>query len=220
MTDATFAVQIACHDIYDPVTDGVFDIVLRVNEDTVGIKRMRDAVWIVAAGTENLQGWLNDADILTEYIPSIGPVHLGFSQNVSGFMAKIWPLVNDKDIIKVTGHSRGAPIAALIATRLILSGMTVQAAYLFESPKFCYQRGADWFNKKVTTVLSTRCVAKWLPFLGDPVTAFPEPNLEQAWALPAPQKIIYGKPIGWRRFIPTEYHFGKIVIDAVNASQI
>ena len=219
MSDLTLAAQMACKDIYAPVTEGIFDNVFIVNEDTVGFKRLRDAVWIVPAGTENTDGWLNDVDIADINVPGLYAVHAGFNQNVNAFVARIVPLLRITDTIKVAGHSRGAPIAALIATQLKLLGFNVESAYLFESPKFCFQAGCDWLVKNIPILVSTRCVAKLFPIFGDPVTAFPEPNPWQPWREPAPQTLVYGSPKGLLKLSAVAYHWGQVVIDAVNASQ-
>lgn len=217
MNEIDIAAQMACHDVYDPVTEGVFDSIIVVNEDVVGVKRVSDAVWIVPAGTENTDGWINDIDILTGNMPGLGCVHAGFNQNVKAIFNKVLPLLKVGDVIKIAGHSRGAPIGAMVGTLLKLLGFDVRIMYLFESPKFCFHNGADWLSRNIPNIVYTRCVAKWLPLLGDPVTMVPEPTPWQPWCEPAPQTTIYGNPKGLLKLSAVAYHAGQVVIDAVAA---
>jgi hypothetical protein len=215
MSEIVFAAQMATHDVYAPVTEGVFDNVIVINEDTVATKRVPDAFWIVPAGTENIDGWINDIDILTTDLNGVGAVHSGFYQNVPAFVYKIVPMLRLGDKIKIACHSRGCPIGALIAAALVMRGYEVVQMYLFESPNFCFQQGVDWFAKNIPNTFTTRCVAAWAKWFGDPVTKVPEPNPWQQWRPLAGLKLIFGSPKGLKRLSMIEYHMGETVRGAV-----
>lgn len=194
--------------IYKPVDVSKFSAVVTAGEDTVGIARRDDGlVYIIGAGTENWRGWESDADIETVYIPGVGPVHAGFNQNTDAFVLKIAPLLRPVDDIVVGGHSRGAPIAAIIGAKLKMAGYNVMQAVLLACPNFCFPQGAKWFAENMLIGSSYRNAPHGMEEFGDPVPLVPLPNPFQPWMMIySPRIMIDRPPAGIERDLDVYWH--------------
>jgi hypothetical protein len=209
MNQIVQAAQLACHDIYDPVTPQVFDKLYRVGETVCGIALIDGHLFIANQGTENTAGWEADGDIVPTAHPTLGNLHTGFYRNI---VALIKLLAIDiaaefaVDIpIVVTGHSKGAGEAALLGACLKLAGFNVVQAILFACPRPGYQGLANWLHANLPGI-SFRNAPSDFPALGDPVPMVPiNPYVE-----PYSHVMIDVAPGGLQDFDPFARHAAEL----------
>src|ERR1700757_132385 len=138
------AAQLACHDIYDPVTPHVFDKIYRIDETVCGTAMIGGQFYVVNQGTETLSGWEADGEIEPINHPVLGKLHTGFYRNIPVLVSQLIVDVPKSVPIILTGHSKGAAEATLLGACLKLAGMNVVQLILFACPRPGYQRLADW----------------------------------------------------------------------------
>ena len=106
-----------------------------------------DRLVIVFRGTESDQpsDLVADAKVWATSSDTVGIVHTGFKQELD----KLWPQISDYLLsmpdthIVITGHSLGAAMATLCASRLTQAGHSIEL-YTFGSPRV---GDADWANQ-------------------------------------------------------------------------
>lgn len=145
------AAKLACSDIYAPVTIDSFAKVYASNEDVAGLALIDGVQYVAFAGTENVMGWLDDFDVLPYYHPRLGNLEKGFYRNIPDFVGQITPDLDRELPVVVTGHSRGAAMAAIFAAELALLAISMKGvhAVLFACPRPGYQRFADFMRANI-----------------------------------------------------------------------
>lgn len=212
------AAQLACHDIYDPVAQGAFDKVYRVGETTCGVKLVGSRLHIVMQGTENLPGWLADADILPSHHPVLGRLHTGFWQNLPALMVLLKPYIVQLILdlggsvleIEVEGHSKGAGEAVQLAGAMHAAGYNVVQCYLFACPNAGFSDFAAYMQANIPG-LSLRNADSF--DIGDPVPMVPLPPYSPAY----PRTRFTLAPPGWDRVRLQDWHDGKLYFAYVQA---
>jgi hypothetical protein len=88
-------------------------------------------------GTVNIGGWLTDLEaLLTDHPPWVGRVHCGFADAAEVFLTSMLQVLTHDRPLWITGHSRGAAFATLIADELVAMGWKgVMPVYTFGSPR-------------------------------------------------------------------------------------
>jgi len=219
------AVQLACDDIYDPITPNVFSKIYRIGESVCGIVARGGLVYIVMQGTEleetegdapphfSLAGWEADFDCLVPfYHPVLGNLHAGFYQNLPALLKLLVLDIPVGARIVVTGHSKGAGEAGLLGALLKMAGFDVIGLALFACPHPGYQRFADWLAANIPGVSFRNAPASLEPF-GDPVPMVPlEP-----YVAPYPLTYIDRAPTGLERVMSVQWHQGPLYLQGVNA---
>jgi hypothetical protein len=201
MSTIAQAAQLACHDIYDPVTPNVFEKLYRVDETVCGTALIDGQFFIVNQGTETMAGWEADGDIMPIYHPVLGNLHAGFYRNIQKLINLISADILVKTPIIVTGHSKGAGEAVLMGACLRLAGFDVTQAILFACPRPGYQRLAEWLQINLHGI-SFRNASADFPALGDPVPLVPiEPYID-----PYPHTMIDVTPSGLQKADPFAWH--------------
>jgi hypothetical protein len=209
MSAIALAAQLACLDIYDPITPGVFDKVYRVGETVCGTKLIGKRLHIVQQGTENLPGWMADVDIRPFEHIVLGHLHSGFWRNIPALYELLAPdirvlLATIPDLeIEVEGHSKGAGEAAQLAGDLHASGRNVVQVYLFACPNAGWQDFANYMQANIPGV-SFRNAPRGIEIFGDPVPLVPLPPFEPPYA----HTYEDAPPPGFERLLDVEWHKG------------
>lgn len=121
-------------------------------------------------GTYDLAGWVSDflalgvRDQETKNHPTLGFLHLGFYEAALDLLAPIQAVAQQKIAWAITGHSRGAGLAAMIGALMIDDGFPPQKIGMFAPPRV----GADRLVEVVTSV--PHCAYK---YGDDPVPEVP-----------------------------------------------
>lgn len=215
MSAVTEAAQQACLDIYDPVDPSKFDKVYRVGETTCGRLLTGKRLRITLQGTENVPGWVADADILPYRHAVLGTLHSGFWQNIPALLARLTP---DIDVlrqavpdleIEVTGHSKGAGEGAQLAGALHAAAYNVVQVYLFACPNAGFQSFANYMQSNIPGV-SYRNAPHGIEIFGDPVPMVPEPPYEPPYA----HTYVCEAPPGFERLLNVAWHKGYLYVKA------
>jgi hypothetical protein len=113
------------------------------------IVRQTTAGLVVAfPGTDNLDCWGADFDVVPVSVPGMGEVHRGFWQATQAIGAEVMAAIGDKPVTLV-GHSLGAAISILTAASLVLAGKPPVAVYAFEPPRISPDLGVRTLLAKV-----------------------------------------------------------------------
>jgi hypothetical protein len=209
MISLRFTAYLACLGIYDPITPATFDAIYRVNETVCGLFLDGSLLRLVMQGTENVAGWQADFDALPVRHPILGELHSGFYKNLPTLITQLTPHLvaiqtADKNMtIEVSGHSKGAGEAAILAALLNVAGFHT-AAYLFACPNAGYQSLADYLALHVPGV-SYRNMPEEGVWFGDPVPLVPGP----LYVPPYPHVRVTEPPAGFERMLDVEWHLGK-----------
>lgn len=102
---------------------------------------------ITVRGTANLANALQDAEYFDSRNKKIGIyVHNGFDNDTQTLYNDILPHLNKEYKTKLTGHSLGAAIAALLMIYLDADNFTLLPSYNFGQPKFTNAAGAKKYQ--------------------------------------------------------------------------
>lgn len=217
--------QLACDDIYDPVTPGVFGKVYRVGESVCGTVVIGNAFVITMQGTEleevsgdgashfSLAGWGADFDCLVPFVhPVLGPLHAGFYEDLPALIEQLKPDIPAGARVYVIGHSKGAGQAPQLGALLKLAGVNVVGHVLFAPPHAGYQQFADWLAKNIPGV-AYRNAPQRLEAFGDPVPLVPPSPYVPSY----PLTYVDAPPAGLERMLSVQWHKGALYIQGVNA---
>ncbi|MES2476969.1 MAG: lipase family protein [Verrucomicrobiota bacterium] len=122
--------------------DGEFPISgLRVYLDTDPAAKEQ---WVVLRGTANLSNVFDDLDFIGREEHELGlHVHRGFDLALQECLPWIVHRLDKTRPIRITGHSLGGSVAALLVATLDHRGYTDVSAITFGQPKFTDAHGAD-----------------------------------------------------------------------------
>lgn len=143
-----YAAWLSCIAVYDPITPNVFDKILRIEDDVIGILVKDGNIIICIAGSETKAMWKDNLEIFPTDHAVLGKMHSGFFKPAEAIYTQIKPLVQGNNVI-LMGHSRGAAIAGCLAALFNLDSIIVSQLFLFECPKFGYQKSADFLENRV-----------------------------------------------------------------------
>ena len=200
--DTGYAARLACVDIYDPITEGIFDAVFRVNETVCGVKRTMESIYVVMQGTENAPGWEADFDAVPHYDPVLGMLHSGFYKNLPALIQVLTPRLTAPPLpVAVCGHSKGAAEGSILAAMLSMRGYRVSAA-LFACPNAGGEVLADYLAAHVPG----ESYRNRGSIFGDPVPLVPT----SPYVPPYDRIVVCQPPPGLKRFVNLEWHRGPL----------
>ena len=204
MTSLATAARLACLDIYDPITPGSFQQIIRVGETVCGTALIDGTFYIVNQGTETKAGWEADFEAEPVFHPVLGHLHSGFDKNLPAIVKQLLTNIPRSTPVIVTGHSKGAGEGVILAARLTLAGVNVTKCILFACPNAGFAPFGNWVKAHIDGV-SYRNSPGALSFFGDPVPLVPPvPYLP-----PYPHTKITEVPDGLDRLISVMWHEGK-----------
>jgi len=103
--------------------------------------------WIVVRGTANLANIDEDADYDKRFAAPLGaPVHHGFVRDARAVWTFARPLLVDGYETRVTGHSLGGAVAAVLAMRLQAEGVRLGRCVTFGQPKVTNEKGVERYR--------------------------------------------------------------------------
>lgn len=109
------------------------------------IVRQTAAGLVVAfLGSDNIESWLHDFDILTVKVKGVGDMHAGFWSAWSAIAAPVMATIGNKPVTLV-GHSLGGALAVCAAVALKLAGKQHIGVYAFEPPRVSPDMGVRTF---------------------------------------------------------------------------
>lgn len=217
MSAIAFAAQLACIDVYDPITPNVFDKLYRIGESVCGTKLVGNRLHVAMQGTENVAGWLADADIEPVEHPVLGHLHAGFWRNIPALLEQLQPDIDELKQqmpnleIEIEGHSKGAGEGTQLAGALHASGYPVVQLYLFACPNAGFQDFANYVQANISA-LSYRNAPAAHPEFGDPVPLVPT----SPYVRPYPHVALDVPPAGFERMIDLEWHRAKLYLQGVH----
>ena len=171
--------------IYDDAgRAAIFDKVLKVGNDVIGIKVIADTFTITPEGTFDWELWRDNIDFIPVNHPVWGGVHGEFLEAAQAIYAVVKPLAL-------------ASLFALDGHKTTLS--------IFEAARFGWQKYSDWAQRQnkngiINLVTSTR---NGPDFIVD-LPPFP-------WVATYPQLDLKYAPGGLKDAIPTEWHMSDAV---------
>lgn len=102
-----------------------------------------DTQWVILRGTANLRDILADLDFIGRDEHELGiNVHAGFDNSLQECLPWLLQRLDKSRPIRVTGHSLGGSVAALLVATLDHRGYQNVSAITFGQPKFTDSRGA------------------------------------------------------------------------------
>jgi hypothetical protein len=213
MISRQYAAWLAMQAIYDAAGRAqLFDELLTVGNDVIGVKVINDTITITPEGTFNIEGWKEDFTFLPEpgqdsdpvIHPVWGAVHGNFLKCVEDIYAVVKPLTAGLDIA-IQGHSRAAALADGLASRFALDGIKVSSLSMFESPRFGQQQYVEWARRQVKNgIINLYDSTRNGP---DPVVLVPP----APWQDTYPMLELNAAPGGLKDIIAIEWHMSAAV---------
>ena len=117
----------------------------KMGDEIIGIKEKNEKACIIisddiieigVAGSNDFIDWRDNLRFIGTSTKNYGRIPKGFYVNVERLLPKVLFSINSDRIkpIRLSGHSRGAPIATLLSMALKLRGYNVVSVYGFGSP--------------------------------------------------------------------------------------
>lgn len=105
--------------------------------------------WIAVRGTDNLRNWLEDLDYVEQHFshkfaeqPLSINLHRGFYEASTAVWKVIQPHLNQSYKTRITGHSLGGAIAAILMMFVKDAGYSLEKCITFGQPKITNRDGA------------------------------------------------------------------------------
>jgi len=125
---------------------GNFGMFLEVNAD--------GSQWIAVRGTKVLQNVIDNLQYNLEHAPELGlRSHEGYIALSRKAFDELRPRLRIKQAVRITGHSLGGAVAALLALRLVQAGYRVVEVVTFGAPKFTDIEGSVFFLRRQISLL-------------------------------------------------------------------
>jgi alpha-beta hydrolase superfamily lysophospholipase len=113
------------------------------------IVRQTAAGLVVAfRGSDDIDSWLHDFDIMTTDVPGVGAIHAGFWSAWQDIAVDVLAAIDGRPVTLV-GHSLGAAIAICAAVDMTISGNPPVAVHGFEPPRVSPDLGVRALLAKV-----------------------------------------------------------------------
>ena len=114
--------------------DAVPDIGIESSASRAIVRQTSAGLCVAFPGTDNVDCFGADFDIIPVLLPGVGRVHRGFHDAWQAIAEPVTDAIGDQPVTLV-GHSLGAAIAILAAVSLTLAGKPPVALYGFEPPR-------------------------------------------------------------------------------------
>jgi triacylglycerol lipase len=98
------------------------------------VRHTEAGLCIAFTGTENLDGWGADFDVVPASVPGAGNVHRGFLDAWRAISVPVLAAIAGQSVTLV-GHSLGAAMAIMCAMDMMLAGSSPAAVWGFEPPR-------------------------------------------------------------------------------------
>ena len=160
------------------------------------------------AGTRNMAGWVSDFEVAPATLwdhPTVGPVEKGFGEGAEALWPILRPRLGERRLI-MQGHSRGAPIMAILCRFLLDDGLFPVRCVAYEMP---WGVGAPCRDSILAAGIDG--ITYWTG--NDPVPS--EPNV--SWLVPNVWPI---QRIGAPRLLSIECHYMASVLAALTAALV
>ncbi|MFT5675430.1 MAG: triacylglycerol lipase [Paraglaciecola sp.] len=103
--------------------------------------------WVVVRGTANFENVKLDADYIKETDTEVGvPLHKGFWESSDAVYKAVRPLLKNDYQTRVTGHSLGGAIAAILMMRFHNEGLVLDQCITFGQPKVTNEKGVERYR--------------------------------------------------------------------------
>jgi triacylglycerol lipase len=103
--------------------------------------------WVVVRGTANFENAILDVEYSKETHTEVGvPLHEGFWKSSDAVYNAVRPLLNKDYQIRVTGHSLGGAIAAILMMRFHNEGLSLEQCVTFGQPKVTNEKGVERYR--------------------------------------------------------------------------
>lgn len=145
-----FEAATLCKAIYSPVDPAAFSSVMVVDGITAGMV----GNVIAFAGSQTLDDWVRDFDVLQHDHPQLGVLHAGMWQGMANFFAQFKQISSAPLVL--TGHSLGCSHAAMFAGLCSINGIAVEQLILFAPPRCSFQQLRDMLHDFVPNILAYR----------------------------------------------------------------
>lgn len=189
-------------DSYAPIPPNTFDDILTSKDVTICIKYLPGATVIIFPGSEKLEDWFDDFEAVPYEHRQLGILHWGFWKAAPDIYAVVHPLIRGD--LYLGGHSLGGAHAANVAACFGLNGIRTKGLYLFESPRPGCAKMAAFIQNTVDLYFSCQNGPDPVPYL----PSFPFRPV-------VPITPVLSHPQGVWDIVPTEYHRGAVVLEAV-----
>jgi triacylglycerol lipase len=98
------------------------------------VREAAGGLCVAFPGSDNIESWLHDFDVLTVKVAGVGDIHAGFWSAWQAIAPEVIAAIGDKPVILV-GHSLGSSLAICAAISLVLAGKPPAAVWGFEPPR-------------------------------------------------------------------------------------
>ncbi len=103
--------------------------------------------WVAVRGTANFENAKLDAEYTKETHTEVGvPLHKGFWKSSAAVYDAVRPLLDDDYETRVTGHSLGGAIAAILMMRFHNEGLKLGQCVTFGQPKVTNESGVERYR--------------------------------------------------------------------------
>ncbi|MEM9218724.1 MAG: lipase family protein [Cyanobacteria bacterium P01_F01_bin.150] len=102
--------------------------------------------WIAVRGSSNLQNWILNVQYAQHNVPEDGTIlqfHDGFYKAAQDVYAAICPHLRQDYSLRITGHSLGGAIAAILMVILGHDGYQIEKCITFGQPRVTNKEGAE-----------------------------------------------------------------------------
>lgn len=98
------------------------------------VRRTAAGLCVAFPGSDNVDCWGADFDIVPVEVPGAGQIHGGFWRAWQAIAGPVLAAVGEQPVT-LAGHSLGGALAVCAAVSLVLSGKPPAAVYGFEAPR-------------------------------------------------------------------------------------
>ncbi|AUT70139.1 lipase [Paraburkholderia hospita] len=114
--------------------DATPDIGIESSASRAIVRQTSAGLCVAFPGTDNVDCWGADLDLLPVLLPGVGRVHRGFHDAWQAIATPVMAAIGDQPVTLV-GHSLGAASAILAAASLTLAGKPPVTVFGFEPPR-------------------------------------------------------------------------------------
>ncbi len=113
----------------------------------VEVDEAEQVQWVVIRGTDNLDNVITDIKVHEKVDDSVGvPIHCGFLESSCAVYDYVKELLVPEYETRLTGHSLGGAVAAILMMRLSHESMPLGACVTFGQPKVTNEEGVNRYR--------------------------------------------------------------------------
>lgn len=174
---------------------------------------------VALPGSANLTNWVTDINAISDFIPSINfTIHRGFEKAAIPTYRDLVPYLHKDRPIRLTGHSLGGAMAAIIGGALQKQGYNVTRVVTFGQPRITNGLGVIALSKlpltRVVNALDPVSMIPGFPFVqfGEEVILLPGPDYIYLSKRDA-ATVSVGEYLRSRKQVSASYHDLQLYID-------